>query len=429
MTGMLALYAFDELWRVSKFLYYGILALQHRGAGGFKAYSWNGDNIIEYSIDDLTCVSSIDMPGHLAISMVYPETTMSNDTGVMLEKNQYQLAVLAELEPTASTQEEIGVKLINNLERGSSLRKALKSITHLLKNTTMLAVLDNKGEMAVYRGARGLRPMSIGGYGFDMVIASSETSAIDVLGADIKRSLKPGEVLYMTPYNVETFRLIEAENTSICALELIYLSRPDSIIDDVNVYMFRKRLGEELARVFDKDVDAVVGVPETALPYALGFAEASGKKLELGFVSTGHRQRSALKTDPAEKIIAIQLKMNPVKNVFKGKKVAIIDDSLVTGATVKTVVQLLRNKVGAKEVHVLIASPKILGGCPYRIFMLEKKELLAAQLDDDLALKYVEADSVTWIPLDVLRKVAKEFRIPLCSRCFGINGFSGGVHM
>ena len=209
-------------------------------------------------------------------------------------------------------------------------------------------------------------------------------------------------------------------------MELIYLARPDSIIDGVEVYSFRRELGRVLAKNFEHKVDCVVGVPETALPYALGFSEEVGARLELGFVATGARRRSALQLNPLEKIVAIQLKMSPVKSVFRGKRVAVIDDSLVTGSTVKTVVQILRNRVGAKEVHVLIASPPIVGECPYGVLALKREELLAANLDRETTLKYIEADSLTWIPLKAFTEVAKKFGLNMCARCFGVERLVGG---
>jgi len=196
------------------------------------------------------------------------------------------------------------------------------------------------------------------------------------------------------------------------------MARHDSVLDGIDVYSIRKSLGEELGRRFEYDVDVVVGVPETAIPYALGFAKVLGKDLEYGFISTGVKVRTAIKGDPLERLIGIQLKLNPVRYVFSGRRVAIVDDSLVRGLTVKSVIQILRNKLGVKEVHVVIGSPKLITNCPYGKEIPPKDELLTANLSDELAVKYVEADSITWLSVDEVSKVFSSSGMNLCTGCF-----------
>ena len=416
MTGLLAIYAFDDIWRVGKYVYYGLLALQHRGQGLVKIYSLSNSGIAEGEVREVAQEHLVELSGWSMIAAVFPEYVDVGRYSYLAEGPNLELAVLLDSSPQGPSAEEVA-KLVLSKALESDLLRAVEEVVPNLKGVNNLLVMSSAGEVVAYRSTPGLRPLVVGSYGFDMVIISSEAPAISIIGGEMRRSVLPGELVYVTRYLVRGRRLKHCSRCSLCALELVYMARPDSIIDGVEVYAFRRRLGEKLAEVFRGDVDVVIGVPETAIPYAVGLAQALGKRFELGFVSTGTRVRSALKVNPIDKLAAIQLKMNPIRGVFVGKRVALVDDSLVTGSTAKTVVQILRNRVGAKEVHLLLASPKIVCECPHGLPLPSREELLAANLDDDLALKYVEADSITWIPTDILENTAREFGINICLSC------------
>jgi len=416
VTGLLAIYAFDDIWRVGKYVYYGLLALQHRGQGAFQVYALSNEGIAGGLFKEIRQEVFAELNGWSMIAAAFPDYVDVRKCSYLLKGTDLELAVLLDSSPGAPPAEEVA-NVIYSKAVGGNLAKAVEEAVQLLHGVNDLLVMSSLGEVVAYRSTPGLRPLVVGSYGFDMVIVASEAPAVSIVGGEVRRSLSPGELIYITRYLVRSKRIKHCSRCSVCALELVYMARPDAIIDGVEVYAFRRRLGEKLAEVFDKDVDVVIGVPETAIPYAIGLAQALGKRFELGFVSTGSRARSALKADPLERLAAIQLKMNPVRGVFVGKKVAIVDDSLVTGATAKTVIQILRNRVGAKEVHLLLASPKIVRECPHGLPLPSREELLAANLDDDLALKYVEADSITWIPTDALESTAEEHGISLCLSC------------
>ncbi|MEM1595505.1 MAG: phosphoribosyltransferase family protein, partial [Ignisphaera sp.] len=173
------------------------------------------------------------------------------------------------------------------------------------------------------------------------------------------------------------------------------------------------------------EVDVVVGVPETALPYAIGFANSIQKAFDMAFVATGGRRRSMLASDPFEKIVAIHLKMNPIRSSLEGKRIAIVDDSMVTGSTMKTVSQILRFRVGVKEIHLFIASPPLVHGCPYNVMRLDVQNLLAANLSKELAKSYLEVDSLHWLSKEDVDRVARRFGIRFCGKCFGVDYFGG----
>ncbi|RLG84610.1 MAG: amidophosphoribosyltransferase [Thermoprotei archaeon] len=421
MTGLAAVYAFDEVWRVGKFLYYALLALQHRGSDEVRAYTWSGSGIVG-ARGELAPRIFRELPGHVGIAASYPGYLEVDRLGGRASFNGFEVVALIDTEPSGPLARGIARELARRAYSSTLLEAA--DVLAQYSGLHAALVLSSRGELLAYRGHRGVRPLVVGGYGFDMVVVASETPGIEVLGAEPRRELEPGEVLYVSRHGVRPARIAEPSG-GLCAMEMVYLARPDSTIGGVEVYRFRRELGRALAREFSGEADVVVGVPETALPYAVGFAEGTNTPLELGFVATGCRSRSALKLGPVEKLVAIQLKMSPVKGVFRGKRVAIVDDSLVTGSTVKTVVQILRNRVGAREVHVLIASPPIVAGCPYGVLALRREELLAANLDRETTLRYTEADSLTWIPLEALEEVASRYGLRLCARCFGIDRVVG----
>lgn len=289
---------------------------------------------------------------------------------------------------------------------------------------TFLAV-TSRDELIAWRTPSGLTPLVVGGYGFDMLVASSESSAIEVLDADVRRYLGPAEGVYVSGSYLRFFKAGSGLGRGLCAFELLYTARHDAVVDGVAVYEFRKGLGRELSKLLADEVDVVVGVPETATPYAIGLSQATGKPLEVAFIPTATRSRSMLKLDPLDRLVAVHLKLNPVRSSLEGRRVAVVDDSMVTGATMKSVSQMLRLRVGVKEVHLLIASPKLVQSCPYSIFELSQDHLIAANLDDEYARVYLEVDSLAWLNLESVERVSRTFRCSLCGYCFGRESLGG----
>lgn len=417
MAGLLAIYAFDELWDITSYLRYGAMALQHRGLEkGLLCYPKEKSiRCIEF-----TNIEALDqrINSHIGILGLYGD----NEAYIARASNgDVEVIILADriYSELSSIAKDI-VGALNNTS--SSVVGAISKVFGRYIDAPTIVALSNRGEIVLWRSGLGLTPLVLGGYGFDMTIAASESVAIDILGAEYRKDFDVGEGAYISRHMFKTFRVIGNEE-AMCAFELLYLARPDSIIRGVSVYQFRKRLGEEVASRFDKSIDMVVGVPETAYPYALAFSQRLGKPLELALVPTGSRQRSMLKVDPMEKIIAIHLKMNPIKMVLEGRRIALVDDSMVTGATIKTVAQILRFGIGVEEIYLVIASPPLKSSCPYRVFNLDVGKLLAANLSDDLAVKYLDVDSITWIDYESIDKVTKVFGVRLCGKCFGRNFF------
>ncbi|MEM2851638.1 MAG: amidophosphoribosyltransferase [Ignisphaera sp.] len=417
MFGLLAIYAFDELWTLSTYVKYGLMALQHRGAEKYVICVANGN---------VSCYSSKNMDevvDKASSNRVIGATYADNDEHLYRETiDGFDVALLAERAHSVFDDLVRGIGRAMKSGSTNDIVAAFNLYSNVDGIPSFVAISSN-GEVLAWRSPGGLTPMVLGGYGFDMAIISSESTAIDILDADIRRFVAPGEGFYISRYLLKNFRVETSVKSRLCLFELLYLARHDAVIDGVSVYEFRKRLGEELARVFDKDVDIAVGVPETALPYAIGFSNAIGRPFELAFVATGGRARSMLKFDPREKIVAIHLKMNPIRSSLEGKKIALVDDSMVTGSTVKTVSQILRYRIGVNEIHLLIASPPLISPCPYGVLKLGTENLLAANLTKEMAEKYLEVDSLHWLSIESIDRVAKMFRLNLCGRCFGVHFF------
>ncbi len=423
MSGLLTVYAFDELWSLPNIVRYGLIALQHRGSqkyviclpsNGVKCIEGEDIEISNYAID------------HLAVLASYSD---KEDNIFYVESdNDKSIAVIAER--SWSKIYEFTHELLNEMKKGESSLEAFKT-TILAFNKEFdeaipsLQIITNFREVIAWRNFHGLTPLVLGSYGFDMAIVSSESIAVDILGGDVKKFLGPGEGLYMSRYLTKSFLIDKYIDCGLCLFEMLYLARHDAIINGVSVYEFRKAIGKELAQYLDKEVDIVVGVPETALPYAIGFAQKIGKPFELAFVATGGRRRSMLLGDPFEKMVAIHLKMNPIKSILEGKRIALIDDSMVTGATLKTVSQILRFRIGVRELHLFIASPPLASICPFMVMKLDVQNLLAANLSNDLAKSYLEVDSLHWLSKDNVNQVAKRFSLKFCGKCFGVDFFGG----
>ncbi len=277
-------------------------------------------------------------------------------------------------------------------------------------------VIRSDGSFAAGRGFESRRPLSIGGYGFEALYAATESAPIALMGGSRRYDLGGGEAVYGNRYGLDIVRLGGRRRTSL--FEYIYMARPDSIVDGVSVYRFRVEMGRRLAARHRVDVDVVAGVPETAMPYAIGYARAKGAALEYAFVSTLGRVRTALQpVTLEERLMMLSLKLSPVPGVFEDKSVAIVDDSVVTGLTLKTLIQRLRRIHGAREVHVAVSSPKIVRGCRYGLQPVDEEDLIAARLGDDELERVLDADSIAWLSLRDALDFLRRHGVDPCHEC------------
>lgn len=271
-----------------------------------------------------------------------------------------------------------------------------------------------KDRLYACRDKYGLRPLSIGKLEDGFVI-SSETCAFDAIGATYLRDVNPGEVVVFSDNGMESFRYSIFKKNKMCAMEYIYFARPDSDIESLNVHTFRKETGKLLYKQHPIEGDIVVGVPDSSLSAAIGYAEESKIAYEMGLVKNKYVARTFIEPSQALRERGVKLKLSAVRSIVKDKRVILIDDSIVRGTTSKRIVQMLRD-AGAKEVHVAIASPQITHPCFYGVDMSTYDELISAHHSVEEVRKMINADTLVFLDEKNLFEASK--RSELCTACF-----------
>jgi amidophosphoribosyltransferase len=267
-------------------------------------------------------------------------------------------------------------------------------------------MIQSRSKLFVIRDPHGIRPLSIGKLRSGGYIVASETCCFDLVDAEFVRDVKPGEMLIFSEEfpEAESIMLDETKEFRPCAFEYIYFARPDSDIDGKNVYAARERMGKALA-LNDKDIidaDMVIPVPDSGVPAALGYAKASGIPFELGIIRNHYVGRTFIEPTQAMRNMKVKMKLSPMKSLIEGKKLVVIDDSIVRGTTSKRIVKMLKD-AGAAEVHFRVASPKIEYPCFYGIDTPTKEELINAMKTQDEVQEYIEADSLEYLSIDDLK--------------------------
>jgi amidophosphoribosyltransferase len=254
--------------------------------------------------------------------------------------------------------------------------------------------------------------------GDDWIVAS-ETCALDHIGAEYVREVEPGEAIFVDETGMRSVQLITPRREAFCIFEFIYFARPDSIISDHRVYPIRMQMGAELAREHPVDADVVIGVPDSATAAAIGYAQASGIPYAEGLIKNRYVNRTFIKPDQDDRKASVQMKLNAVRELLDGRRVVVVDDSIVRGTTTPTVVSLLRRS-GASEVHVRICAPPIMHPCYFGVDMATRSELIAANKSVDEIRRHIGADSLGYLSIDGLLSAVN---IPqnFCLACFSGN--------
>ena len=271
-------------------------------------------------------------------------------------------------------------------------------------------------------GARdpvGLRPLILGKLG-DAYVLASETCALDIIGAEFVREVDNGEIVVISDKGVESYRFAPQRPTSPCVFEYVYFARPDSIVQGRSIYEVRRRMGHQLAAETPADADVIVPVPDSGVPAALGFSEASGIPFQMGIIRNHYVGRTFIEPRQSIRHFGVKVKLNPVRSVIKGRRIVLIDDSIIRGTTSRKIVGMVRN-AGAAEVHFRVSSPPTTGPCHYGIDTPKREELIASNHSIEEIREYIDANSVGYLSLDGLLGAVEEDRDRYCSACFSGN--------
>jgi amidophosphoribosyltransferase len=428
--------------RVANLVFYGLYALQHRGQESAGMAVADGRGMLVYK--DMGLVSQVfdettlqTLQGHLAIGHTRYSTTGSSrwenaqpafktnaDGGGLAVAHNGNLTNTATLverlgarvpsrAAASSSDTEVVAELLAR-EAGRSLEEAIVRTMPYLEGAFSLVLMDDRTVFGV-RDPSGFRPLVIGKLPTGWVIAS-ETAALDIVGASFVREVDPGEVVAIDERGLRSRRFAEPD-PHLCVFEYVYLARADSTLAGRSVHQVRRELGAALAREAPAEADLVIPVPDTATSAAAGFAEASGIPFGEGLMKNRYVGRTFIQPSQTMRQLGIRVKLNPLREAIRGRRLVVVDDSIVRGNTTKAIVGMLR-EAGALEVHVRITSPPVRWPCFYGIDMPTRAELIASDLLTDEVGAYIGADSLSYLSLEAMTSTAQTGGKGLCTACF-----------
>jgi amidophosphoribosyltransferase len=315
----------------------------------------------------------------------------------------------------STTDTEVIVHLIARSPETRLADQVVDALRHVRGAYSLLLMTEK--EMIGVRDPFGFRPLVLGRLGLSTYILASESCALDLIDAEYVREVAPGEMIVINEAGVEFFHPFPQTRQAFCIFEFIYFARPDSIVFDKDVYPIRKALGRQLAREASVEADVVIPVPDSGVPAALGYAEEAGFPFEMGLIRNHYVGRTFIEPQQAIRHFGAKVKLNPVKHFLRGKRVVVVDDSIVRGTTGQKIVTLLKN-AGAKEVHVRISSPPSISPCFYGIDTPSKRELIAANQSIGEIRDFLGADSLAYLSLKGLLQTVAPDSHRFCTACF-----------
>ena len=425
---------------ISKLLYFGLYALQHRGQEAAGMAVSDGGSTTVYK--DLGLVAQVfdestlaPLTGHLGIGHTRYSTTgaptwenaqptlqaTSTGTTIALAHNgnltntnalSAQCRKLG-VDSTATSDTSLVTALLSSYPDESVESAALQVLPQLEGAFSFVFMDDNT--LYAARDAHGVRPLVLGRLDRGWVV-SSETAALDTIGASVVREVEPGELLAIDEHGLRSARFAN-QSPKNCIFEYVYLARPDSVLSGRTVHSARVEIGRRLAQEHPAEADMVIPVPESGVPAAIGYAQESGIGFGLGFTKNSYVGRTFIQPSQTLRQLGIQLKLNPLREQVRGKRLVVVDDSIVRGNTQRALVRMLR-EAGAVEIHVRISSPPTKWPCFYGIDFATKAELIADNLDLDGIRRTIGADSLGYVSLDGLVQATEQPRSRLCMACF-----------
>jgi amidophosphoribosyltransferase len=420
--------------------YLGLYALQHRGqeSAGIAATdgaSFHTEKAMGWVADVFSPERLRRLPGHRAIGHVRYSTagasrlrnaqpitanTARGPIAIAHNGNLTNADVLRrEMERDGAIfQSTSDTEVILHLLARAPAGSLAEQLPHALAQVTgaySLLILTPDAMYAV-RDPHGFRPLTLGRLAEAWVVAS-ETCALDLIEARYEREVEPGEILMVSDAGLQSFRPFAAAERLQCVFEYVYFSRPDSVLWGRNVHTVRKALGRELAREHPVEADVVIPVPDSGTSAALGFAEQSGIRYEMGLIRNHYVGRTFIEPKQGIRHFGVKVKLNPMPEMLEGRRVVVVDDSIVRGTTSRKIVRMIRS-AGAREVHMRISSPPIQWPCYYGIDTPTRKDLIAASHSVDEIRRYLGAESLGYLSLEGMLKATGSDPAQFCHACF-----------
>src|SRR6476661_276815 len=420
--------------------YLGLYAMQHRGQESAGIASADGTRVVVskdmgYVADIFDSARLATLTGESAIGhtrySTAGESGLTNAQPILIDCAHGQIAIahngnlvnaqelrdhLVRLGSIFQTSSDTEVILhLYARSRAGTIEDALVESIQQVRGAFSLVLLTPDRMIAV-RDPHGFRPLALGKLG-DAWVACSETCAMDLIGATYVRDVEPGEVVVIGPQGMRSIRPFLPERLSHCVFEHVYFSRPDSYVFGKSVNEVRTNMGRILAREAPMDADVVVPIPDSGVCAAVGFAEQSGIPMRIGLIRNHYVGRTFIQPQQSIRHFGVRVKLNPVRSIIEGKRVVLVDDSIVRGTTSRKIVRMVRS-AGAREVHIRISCPPTISPCYYGVDTPSENELIAANNTVDQIRQYVEADSLAYLSLPGLRASIQDSDGKFCYACY-----------
>ena len=439
--GVFGFFDFDG-FDVAKMTYYGLYALQHRGQESC-GIAVNDNGIIRvhkdrglvnevFSSENITELKGTIAVGHVRYSTSGESekentqplvsryikgslTIAHNGNLTNADEVRYKLEHKGAIFQSSSDTEVIMHLAARARTKTHSIEEAMIKVMEELEGAYSLVIMSPRKLIGI-RDPKGYRPLCIGKLKNSYILAS-ETSALDVIRAKFVRDVAPGEMVIIDQDGLRSIQYANDPNKSLCVFEYIYFARPDSIIDGVSVYNSRVEAGKLLAKAHPIDADIVIGVPDSGLNFAVGYAQASGIPYGEGLIKNRYTGRTFIKPTQAEREISVSIKLNVLKNNVEGKRVILIDDSIVRGTTCSNIIKMFK-EAGATQVHMRIASPPFLWPCYFGTDIPSRDDLIAVNYTIEEIRQKIGADTLGYLPLEDVKNIGLKKDGGYCDACF-----------
>ncbi len=444
--GVFGIFSRNEQTDVARAVYYGLYALQHRGQESCGIVV-NNAREVSYKkgmglVNEVFTNEILDtLIGQMAVGHVRYSTAggsswenaqplvsryvkgnltiAHNGNLVNATELQQEFERTGAIFQTTADSEVIAYALARARLTTGSIELAVDAIMDQIKGAYSLVIMSPQ-KMIAARDPLGMRPLCMGEKDGDVIFAS-ESCALDAIGATFVRDILPGEIVVVDKHGIRTLcNHCNKQASSLCIFEYIYFARPDSIIDGQGVHAARKEAGRMLAREHPVEADVVIGVPDSGLSAAAGYAEEAGLPYESGLIKNRYIGRTFIQPMQSQREDSVRIKLNAMRDVVEGKRIVMIDDSIVRGTTCGQIVRLLKN-AGAKEVHVRISAPPFLWPCFFGTDISSRKNLIACTHTLEETRVFIGADSLGYLSLDELDRIAPKSTCTFCDACFSGN--------